>query len=241
MEDADELSKREAQRRRQLLRRLKQAQELVDLGVLTQEQLDEGMESDDDEMEVVEKQPGAGESRRELSWIWTLAGTTGSDEHFQEALRIEWSKAFARTRRWREEHRYLNEEWRRLPLSLRYEEELWLQRARLLGTRQLGDETEEGMKAYATKQAAMYGDLVRRAEFTKTEHWAGRGHRRGKKQAHPKDVAAGAAAHPVAAGNGLVGDDWEDEDEEEDSDYDGSDSDSEDEESDESDFEDDEW
>ncbi|KAF7322733.1 CxC2 domain-containing protein [Mycena chlorophos] len=253
MEDADELSKRQAQRRRQLQRRLKQAQELVDLGVLTQEQLDEGMESDDDddEMEVVEKQPGAGESRRELSWIWTLAGVTGSEEHFQEALRIEWSKAFARTRRWREEHRYLNEEWRRLPLSLQYEEELWSERARLVGTRQLGDDVQEGMKAYALKQAAMYSDLVQRAELTKTEEWAGRGHRRGKMQVAVKGVAGGAAALAAAAGmsasvgggvdDALVGDDWEDQDEEEDGDYDGSDSDSTDEESDESDLEDDEW
>ncbi|KAF8205189.1 hypothetical protein K438DRAFT_1543320, partial [Mycena galopus ATCC 62051] len=67
-----------------------------------------------------------GESRREISWIWTGAGSSGTDTELEEGkscfdpLRIEWTKAYARTRRWEEETRLLAEEARRLPISLEY-------------------------------------------------------------------------------------------------------------------------
>ncbi|KAF7319495.1 hypothetical protein HMN09_00288300 [Mycena chlorophos] len=250
MEDPDELSKREAQRRRQRERRLKQAQALVDLGIVTQEQVDEGWDSDD-EMEsgtAGGKKPGEGESRREMSWIWTMAGKTGSDEHFREALRIEWSKAWARTRRWREERRYLAEEWRRLPLSLQYEEQLWSKRAREVNLEKVGDEMAEGMQAYAFKQAAIYRDVAQRAERAKTEDWGGRGHRRGQVIAEDRaegredgvdDDGLGQKTVDGEAGrSGLMGEadgedafgaDWEDLDSDADGDYSESGTDGEDE------------
>ncbi|KAF7324024.1 CxC2 domain-containing protein [Mycena kentingensis (nom. inval.)] len=59
----------------------------------------------------------AGESRRVMSWIWSNTGGSGTDADMEDALRIEWCKAYARVRRWREEVLILTEEWRRLPLS----------------------------------------------------------------------------------------------------------------------------
>ncbi|KAF7316918.1 hypothetical protein HMN09_00425900 [Mycena chlorophos] len=87
MEDTDDLTKREAQRRRQQERRARQLAQLLELGVITREQMDEGLGSDDEddsEENTKEKQPGEGESRRQISWIWTSAATTGSEQHLQE-------------------------------------------------------------------------------------------------------------------------------------------------------------
>ncbi|KAJ7628913.1 hypothetical protein FB45DRAFT_748195 [Roridomyces roridus] len=56
---------------------------------------------------------------REISWIWTGAGLSGTDEpNMEDALRIEWSKAHARCRRWDEETKLLREEQHRLPIFL---------------------------------------------------------------------------------------------------------------------------
>nr|GAT43939.1 predicted protein [Mycena chlorophos] len=243
MEDTDDLTKREAQRRRQQERRARQLAQLVELGVITQAQMEEGLESDDDdddleEANVQEKQPGAGESRRQISWIWTMAGTTGSEHHLQEALRVEWSKAFARKRRWHEEERYLNEETRRLPLSLAYEECQWLERAKEVDANRVGEELADGMHAYALKQAGIYRELAMRAEFTRTEKWEGRGHRRGRAS---KTTGLGPTAIPAASEGGM---DLDEETEDEDYVDTGSESDSEsedDEHSEDEDVHEDDW
>ncbi|KAJ7875561.1 hypothetical protein B0H14DRAFT_2301129, partial [Mycena olivaceomarginata] len=48
-----------------------------------------------------------GEARREVSWIWTAAGSSGTDAGLEDAavLRIEWAKSYARSQRWKEEVR----------------------------------------------------------------------------------------------------------------------------------------
>ncbi|KAJ7197571.1 hypothetical protein GGX14DRAFT_574051 [Mycena pura] len=110
---------------------------------------DDDTEKDDDDAYTL------GESRRQVSWIWTVAGKTGTDEELEEALCIEWCKAFARTRRWREEIRILDEEWWRLPVTLAYLEKLWKDRAVGVAVGQVPAADAEGMIAYAAKQAAI--------------------------------------------------------------------------------------
>ncbi|KAF7351520.1 CxC2 domain-containing protein [Mycena sanguinolenta] len=85
-----------------------------------------------------------------------LRKETGTDEELEEALRIEWSKAWARSRRWTEEVRLLEEEWRRLPISYAHREKVWIDRAVAVPTGSIPFPEAEGMVAYATKQAQMY-------------------------------------------------------------------------------------
>ncbi|KAF7308831.1 CxC2 domain-containing protein [Mycena kentingensis (nom. inval.)] len=222
-------------------RRLRREQELVEAGVLVEEAV--GKEDEMDQEEEVEqstsgKKAGTGEGRRTISWIWTVAGTTGSDASIQEGLRIEWTKAYARVRRWREEVRVLTEEWRRLPISLAHEQKSWLSRGEGANSGGKSEEHVDGLRAYAAKQAALYGDLIERAEVTRTEERKGRGYRRRGKQA-TTDVEMVDAEESVSApelgtdggDNGvafLEGDDGSDsdyrsEDDEDDSDEDDSD------------------
>ncbi|KAJ7058599.1 hypothetical protein C8F01DRAFT_923941, partial [Mycena amicta] len=79
-------------------------------------------------------------------------------------LRIEWCKAWARVRRWDEEVRILKEEFRRLPLSFRHEEEEWKTRAANVPLGSIPTEEAEGMIAYALKQASIYASLRERVE-----------------------------------------------------------------------------
>ncbi|KAF7324213.1 CxC2 domain-containing protein [Mycena kentingensis (nom. inval.)] len=202
LQDADELSEREARNRRQIDRRLQREQELVDAGVLVEEAIvEEGdMEQDDMEQKDMEqdnmeqdnmeqsastKKKGTGEGRRTVSWIRTLAGTTGSDAAIQDGLRIEWTKAYARVWPWREEVRVLEEEWRRLPISMAHEQKHWVSRGAAVETVGKSEEHLDGLRAYAAKQAAMYGDLILRSEVIRTEELKGRGHRRRAKQVVP--------------------------------------------------------
>ncbi|KAJ7482922.1 hypothetical protein B0H11DRAFT_1723465, partial [Mycena galericulata] len=119
-----------------------------------------------------------GENVREVSWIWTLAGTSGTDAELEDALRIEWAKSWARTRRWNEEVRLLEEEWRRLPISYGHQERKWLDRAVAVPVGEIPAEEAEGMIAYASKQAQMYRKLAERAEVTRTEVKLKKGQRR---------------------------------------------------------------
>ncbi|KAJ7792510.1 hypothetical protein B0H14DRAFT_3499173 [Mycena olivaceomarginata] len=80
-------------------------------------------------------------------------------------LRVEWCKAWARTRRWTEEVRLLREEMRRVPITLRAKAQWWLERRTPPGFE--GPEAE-GAAAYATRQAAMYSELAAAFE----EMWA---------------------------------------------------------------------
>ncbi|KAF8171708.1 hypothetical protein K438DRAFT_1773011 [Mycena galopus ATCC 62051] len=128
------------------------------------------------------------ESVREVSWIWTGAGTTGSDADLDEALRIEWCKVYARTRRWEEEVKLVEEEVRRMGVSLEYRAKEWEERARNVpvGTaeweewmREAGPraswtfECTEGGVVYALKQAAIYRDIAARLKVSMTEERRG--------------------------------------------------------------------
>ncbi|KAJ7918048.1 hypothetical protein B0H13DRAFT_1511202, partial [Mycena leptocephala] len=102
------------------------------------------------------------ENRRQVSWIWEVAGTTGSDAELEEALRIEWAKAWSRVRRWREEALLLPEEYRRVLASFEYEARRWDERAEAVRIGDAAEPVTQGLIAYATRQADMYRRLAKR-------------------------------------------------------------------------------
>ncbi|KAJ7336156.1 hypothetical protein DFH08DRAFT_915978 [Mycena albidolilacea] len=110
------------------------------------------------------------ESRREVLWIWAVAGNSGSDAGFENecvALRIEWSKAYVRSRRWDEEVMLLKEEFRRLPISLEFEAERWVEHSRGVEARsELEEAYVQGMRAYAAQQEVLFQNLADQARAT---------------------------------------------------------------------------
>ncbi|KAJ7179972.1 hypothetical protein C8R43DRAFT_1117316 [Mycena crocata] len=165
MEDPEELKRAQEKRAAEAKRRNRCMAELVasrEVAPLTAEERAKDRES---------------ENVREVSWIWKLAGTTGTDAELEDALRIEWCKAFARTRRWEEEVKLLAEEVRRLPISLEARAKEWEQRAEQVGP-QVSKAEAQGKAAYAAKQAAMYCVIAGRVPRTMTEVIKGRGKRR---------------------------------------------------------------
>ncbi|KAF7325870.1 hypothetical protein MKEN_00437800 [Mycena kentingensis (nom. inval.)] len=143
-----------------------------------------------------------GESKRIMSWIWKFTGTEGTDAEMREAIRVEWAKAYARVRRWREEVCLLEEEWRRLPLSFAHEERLWVERAKSVKVGIEEVEVAEGMVAYAAKKADMYRDLSRRSEIIRTQERLRRGQRRARETVH---VYTGVLP-PISGSIGDAGD-----------------------------------
>ncbi|KAJ7494545.1 hypothetical protein B0H11DRAFT_2227351 [Mycena galericulata] len=99
-------------------------------------------------------------------------------------LCIKWVKAWARSRRWTEEVRLLEEEWRRLPVTYAHRENVWLQRAVRVPLGTLGTAEAEGMIVYASKQAQMYRNLAARAERIRTEPALKKGQKRKVYQPH---------------------------------------------------------
>ncbi|KAJ7015979.1 hypothetical protein C8F04DRAFT_983763 [Mycena alexandri] len=154
----------------------KQRQLVAEGEVIEEENDEEGWEDGDGEDNVA----GASstENRRVLSWIWTVTGTMGSDVEIEEALRIEWAKAYARSRRWKEEIRLLEEEYRRILLSFEYEAQRWEARVRAIPVSEVELGYAQGAVAYALKQAAMYRDIAARAVITMTEVHRGKGKKR---------------------------------------------------------------
>ncbi|KAJ6511876.1 hypothetical protein C8R47DRAFT_1173309 [Mycena vitilis] len=108
-----------------------------------------------------------GEGTRTISRIWMGADTSSeaTSQAVLTGLRVEWCKAWARTRRWTEEVRLLREEMRRVPVTLRRKAAWWMERCFPTG---FEDEHKEGANAYATKQATLFTNLA--AEFEKM--WA---------------------------------------------------------------------
>jgi hypothetical protein len=70
MQDAEELSRKAEKRRRAEERRMQRERE---------EELPAIAEDDDDEMVT-----RGGENMREISWIWTMAGTAGTNEELED-------------------------------------------------------------------------------------------------------------------------------------------------------------
>ncbi|KAJ7684861.1 hypothetical protein DFH06DRAFT_970627, partial [Mycena polygramma] len=150
---------------------------------------DDDMDVDEDDDDDVERVP---ENRRKVSWIWTVAGTSGTDAELQDALRIEWSKSYARTHRWDEESGLVEAEYERVGVSFEHEARRWEARARAVAGAEIPPPEAQGAIAFATRQAEMYRDLRRRGEITWTEEKIPRGKKRAR-----EPIAAGA--RPVLA------------------------------------------
>ncbi|KAK6974082.1 CxC2 domain-containing protein [Favolaschia claudopus] len=109
----------------------------------------------------------AGEGSHTLSWIWYRVGSgeAEGDELLEEALRVEWCKAYARTKRYDEEVRLVREEMRRTIAYGVTAEREW---RRLAGEELAGATAEltEGRRAYAVEHAeterARCADLEKR-------------------------------------------------------------------------------
>lgn len=81
MQDAEELLRNAEKRRKANERRLRKEDELREDGLLPEEE--------DDEMVT-----RGGESVREISWIWTMAGTAGTDKELEGGKCICWHQVF---------------------------------------------------------------------------------------------------------------------------------------------------
>ncbi|KAJ7233795.1 hypothetical protein C8J57DRAFT_1249691 [Mycena rebaudengoi] len=168
MEDAEELSRKAEKERAQAERRRQKEEELRASGEMALEKEVE-VSADEEDVEDGEVRTRGGENRQQLSWIWTSAGTTGTDAELENgefyfiflSLRIEWAKAYTRVRRWREEVRLLKEEFRRVPLSLEYEAEVWKAHAAVMDLDSMSLPVAQGLIAYAGQQAEMQAPRVR--------------------------------------------------------------------------------
>ncbi|KAJ7059357.1 hypothetical protein C8F01DRAFT_1255058 [Mycena amicta] len=179
MEEQETFSKRELEKQRREQRQREREERLGREGELPLFVERTGnVDEEEEEAEEDGERYTEGQNRTVMSWIWRGTGSTGTDEEIIAAVRIEWCKAWARVRRWQEEVRILEEEVRRLPISLQYEQNLWKSRAQAVPVGSIDEEEAEGMVAYSLKQAAMYGDLIQKAEVARTEGKLGRGYRR---------------------------------------------------------------
>ncbi|KAK7025333.1 hypothetical protein VNI00_016115 [Paramarasmius palmivorus] len=99
-----------------------------------------------------------GEGFREVSWIWWAADGGGfvSDESLYNGLRVEWAKLYARLRRWKEEVHLVEEEMRRVLVSLEWNAKRWDRRAQDMGFTGIH---AEGVSSYAHRQAALFHRL----------------------------------------------------------------------------------
>ncbi|KAJ7214613.1 hypothetical protein C8J57DRAFT_1600815 [Mycena rebaudengoi] len=103
--------------------------------------------------------------KKALSWIWLAAGSAGeggeAGEQGQQAVMDEALRA--RSLRWSEEVRLLEEEMRRIQQFLLWQSGWWMTRVGLRSTRVHGgvvdDAQREGDTAYALRQAAARSDL----------------------------------------------------------------------------------
>ncbi|KAJ7734404.1 hypothetical protein B0H16DRAFT_1467534 [Mycena metata] len=188
MEDTEDLVKKAERHERQEAKRRRWQTQLKEQGLLPAE-MDEEMEEEDAGERIAE-------NRRTVSWIWTVAGSSGTDAGFAEALRIEWSKAYARVRRWREEAELVEAEYERVKLSFAHEARKWDARADSVPTVVAAAEAE-GAIAFARRQAYMYRDLIVRGETTWTEDKLARGKRRPR---GPRAVVSSFGRVAVAPG-----------------------------------------
>ncbi|KAL0565966.1 hypothetical protein V5O48_016055 [Marasmius crinis-equi] len=92
-----------------------------------------------------------GESRRKLSWIWTGVDVLEDSVAMQEAMRVEWCKAYARKCRWWEELQLVEEEMRRTAVSLEHQAGCWEERVVTADA----SADAEAVNAYSHRQAEL--------------------------------------------------------------------------------------
>lgn len=105
------------------------------------------------------RKKGTGETRKEISWIWTtMTMNVESSEHANEILRSEWTKSRARTKRSREEVLLLLEEMRRVLEFLEWKAAWWDERQE--GLMVIAPDINEGLCSYAVDQATLQRSLA---------------------------------------------------------------------------------
>ncbi|KAK7018821.1 hypothetical protein VNI00_018212 [Paramarasmius palmivorus] len=110
---------------------------------------------------------GTGETRKDLSWIWTAGGKIdiedGADENENEILRVEWCKSRARARRAIEEVALVQEEMRRTLAFLEWRAIQWEECTEI--DFDLRSTEREGYTAYALSQASVQRSLKARFQL----------------------------------------------------------------------------
>lgn len=125
------------------------------------------LELEDDIARLTEQQllkkrkKGTGETRKELSWIWTATSASrnlqpGEADHI---LRAEWAKSRARTNRAREEVELLLEEMRRVIAFLEHSMKEWGDRI-VQRTSFVDSALMEGLQSYGNKQILLQQSLL---------------------------------------------------------------------------------
>ncbi|KAJ6567649.1 hypothetical protein DFH09DRAFT_1314164 [Mycena vulgaris] len=161
MEDKEELTRRMERQRKQDLRRLERQWRLVEEG-----KIPAALPEEDEDEEGWEDEEGDDAGRREARG---RECTSGTDADLEDALRIEWSKAYARSRRWKEEVWLLEEESRWILVSFEFSTFVWEQRALAINIETASEEFTKGVIAYAVAQARMFRAIKAQAEVTLTE------------------------------------------------------------------------
>lgn len=129
-----------------------------------------------------ERRDGSGETRRTLSWIWSVGGqvrrdvggaraegevtndgletndSAPEDQTENEIFRVEWCKSRARAVRATEEATLLKEEMRRALAFLRWKADWWLERR--YARAGVSPDMLEGISAFATTQAEVQNSLA---------------------------------------------------------------------------------
>ncbi|KAJ7764813.1 hypothetical protein B0H16DRAFT_1310446 [Mycena metata] len=150
-----------------------------------------------------------GESVREVSWIWTIAGTAGTDAELEDALRIEWAKAYARSRRWKEEVMLLEEEMRRVIVTFKYNASSWDARGQVIRVGEVDEVFAEGAIAYAIKQGRMFRQMAEDAKTTFTEERLANGKKRRVRRPVVADRADSGSEGEDDEGEGEGEGDWD--------------------------------
>ncbi|KAJ3819033.1 hypothetical protein F5880DRAFT_1625783 [Lentinula raphanica] len=123
------------------------------------------VEEADDGTALQRARNGVGEGFRETSWIWKEGGNGNliDDHALEEFMRVEWSKSYSRVQRWKEELALLEEERRRVLVSLEHEAQQWDARQMYEGplSAKSDDKHREGARAYALSQAHLYRQIAR--------------------------------------------------------------------------------
>ncbi|RXW22164.1 hypothetical protein EST38_g3695 [Candolleomyces aberdarensis] len=113
---------------------------------------------------MVEAEPGQGETRRKLSWIWRRVNAADATEEeteqfVTETIRVEWGKSRARAERYQEEIKLVQEEMDRSLRFFVWKAADWRSKGVAPRTKPISAEYAEGLKAYAERQAVLCESL----------------------------------------------------------------------------------
>ncbi|RXW14552.1 hypothetical protein EST38_g11304 [Candolleomyces aberdarensis] len=119
---------------------------------------------DKDIRSMVEAEPGQGETRRKLSWIWRRVNAADATEEeteqfVTETIRVEWGKSRARAERYQEEIQLVQEEMDRSLCFFVWKAADWRNKGMAPRTKPISAEHAEGLKAYAERQAVLCESL----------------------------------------------------------------------------------